>query len=177
MTRAFDNLVSIWTFCEDEDRDAFIAYLRICGYAITRQIRGNGPDLPDETATEKQAACMSRSEEFEKPAGPSRPVTAAGADTLLPSVPATHSIATGYAEGRMDGMGWAAEIVRNRAPASQDMTSTMICDALDDAAEAILSEAKSDAPLGVSTGPDGRLADKSPVAHFPAHGLNPDGVA
>jgi hypothetical protein len=44
-----------------------------------------------------------------------------------------------YAAGREAGIREAAEVVRGRGPATQDMTSTMICDALDDAADAILA--------------------------------------
>lgn len=48
----------------------------------------------------------------------------------------------------------AAEIVRARAPATQDMTSTFICDALDDAADAI---ERYDTPTGQEESHDYRI--------------------
>lgn len=55
--------------------------VRVSGEGLVIDLRtpeqrgGNGPRLPDETATEKQAACLSRLDQFEKPAG-DEPVTA-----------------------------------------------------------------------------------------------------
>lgn len=42
-SRTFDLLISAWTFCDVEDREAFVAYLRVCGYRIEEQ-----PETADE---------------------------------------------------------------------------------------------------------------------------------
>lgn len=41
------------------------------------------------------------------------------------------AIATALAQARAEGLRQAAEVVENSGPATQDMTSTFICEALD----------------------------------------------
>lgn len=63
------------------------------GFSIqfTDQGEGNGLALPVETATEKQAACSDRPDQFISQVNPSEPAERAGEAVLLPSSPATLS--------------------------------------------------------------------------------------
>lgn len=71
--------------------------VRVSGEGLVIDLRaseqrgGNGPRLPDETATEKQAACLSRLDQFEKPATSSQPVTAPEPSTASPEARAPNS--------------------------------------------------------------------------------------